>query len=455
MTGGARRSYTRGLTGWLVGFGSSVLADQVFFLALTWAALQVGSPGQVGAVLAAGSVPRLLFLVIGGGVADRLSPKWVIISTDTARAVVMAVAATVTLLGSMRTVGLIVVAVAVGALDGLFLPAVGALPARIAPTHLLGRVAALRTLTQRAAMLLGGPLGGWLIYLNGPSAAFGGAATLFTLSVGSLALVPLVAGAQSVLKTSAAGEAAQAAAASASSRGVAATGLIGRVKRFLSNEVGDASAALRRDPVLKCILLLAAGMNVGFTGPVTAGLPMLAAANRWGPGGAGLLLGGFGLGAAAAGLSLVFVRRIPHAGWTVLAGVAAMGTALAAIGFVETFPVALAATVVLGVSSGVFGTVVHAIVMTRTPQAELGRVMALLSLSVEGVVPISYAATGVLAARFGVPATFLTGGCVILVTTALACSRRRLRSCQLTDPAAVEPADAPHPTTPSPNSSQG
>lgn len=116
-----------------------MLADQVFFLALTWAALSLGSPGEVGAVLAAGSVPRLLFLVVGGGVADRASPRWVIIGTDTTRAVVMAVAAAVTLLGSLGTVGLIVVAVAVGALDGLFLPAVGALPARIAPVHLLGR----------------------------------------------------------------------------------------------------------------------------------------------------------------------------------------------------------------------------------------------------------------------------------------------------------------------------
>lgn len=309
-------------------------------------------------------------------------------------------------------------------------------------------------------MLLGGPLGGWLIYLHGPGAAFGGAAALFTLSVGSLALIPVVTNTRSVAQTSAATGGVSAASAptatpaaggvggSASSRGSAGTGLLSRGKRSLSNGVKDASAALRRDPVLGWLLVLAAGMNVGFAGPVTAGLPLLAAAHRWGPGGAGLLLGSFGLGAAAAGLSLVFIRRIPHAGWVVLAGVAAMGAALAAIGFVKTFPVALAATVVLGVASGVFGTVVHAIVLTRTPQAELGRVMALLSLSVEGMVPISYAATGVLAARVGVSATFLVGGCVILAATALACSRRSLRSCQLADHAVVEAADAPQPDDP-------
>lgn len=93
----------RGLFGWTIGFGSSVLADQMFFLALTWAALQVGTPRQVGVVLAAGSLPRLLILLVGGAVADQVSPKRIIVGTDTGRAVVMAAAAVLLLLGSMST----------------------------------------------------------------------------------------------------------------------------------------------------------------------------------------------------------------------------------------------------------------------------------------------------------------------------------------------------------------
>jgi hypothetical protein len=66
----------------------------------------------------------------------------------------------------MNPWALVAVAVVVGTLDGFFLPAVAALPVRVAPPHLIGRVAALRTLTQRRGMLGGG----WLIYLFGPSA---------------------------------------------------------------------------------------------------------------------------------------------------------------------------------------------------------------------------------------------------------------------------------------------
>ena len=189
--GAAERGSRRSLVGWLFGFGSSILADQVFFLALTWAVIQVGSPGQVGLVLAAGSVPRLLILVVGGAVADRVSPKRIIMTTDSGRAVVMAAAAAVLMLGSMEIAGLVVVALVIGALDGLFLPAVGALPGRIAEQHEMGRVAALRTVTQRSALLVGGPLAGWLIFLSGPSTAFWASAGLFAVSVGCLALVTL------------------------------------------------------------------------------------------------------------------------------------------------------------------------------------------------------------------------------------------------------------------------
>ena len=92
----------RNVTGWAIGFGSSLLADQVFFLSLTWAALQLATPGQVGLVLAAGSVPRLLILLVGGAFADRASPKRIIVGTDSGRAVVMIVGATVLMLGSMN-----------------------------------------------------------------------------------------------------------------------------------------------------------------------------------------------------------------------------------------------------------------------------------------------------------------------------------------------------------------
>ncbi len=419
---GTSGSSTRGLAGWAVGYSSSLLADQVFFLALTFAALQVGTPGQLGLVLAAGSIPRLLILMIGGALADRRSPKRIIVATDTARAGVLAGAAAVLMVGSMTTWQLVSVALVIGALDGFFLPAVGALPARIAPVHEMGRVAALRTVAQRVALLAGGPFAGWLIHMYGPSAAFWASAALFLVSVSSLATLtlrpspPPPPGHSDLEPESSPQE-------------------YGYLR-----QAGTALRLVRRHSVLPWLLLLIAGLNFGFAGPVTAGIPLLATGSQWGASGAGLLLGAFGLGAAATGVGLIFIRWIPHAGMLAIGCVVTMGAALAALGYVTTFPAALAAAVVLGLGSGVCGTVIHAMVLTTTPEAELGRVMALLSISIEGVVPLSYALTGLLADFTGARATFAVGGVIILATAALAVTRPAVRSFELVRPAASQAA---------------
>ena len=196
--------------------------------------------------------------------------------------------------------------------------------------------------------------------------------------------------------------------------------------------IRDGLISARRDPVLPWLLLLVAGMNLGFAGPVTAGFPLLAAHSNWGAVGAGMLIGGFGLGAAVSGLGLVFVPRIPKAGLVALAGVLTMGVALIAVAAADTLAVAVTAAVILGIASGVFATVVHAIVLTRTPKTELGRVMALLSLSVEGVVPISLAVSGLLTATLGANATIMIGGTVAIATTVVVATRPALRTLQLT-----------------------
>jgi MFS family permease len=421
---GRERTATRSLTGWVVGFGCSVLADQVFFLSLAWAAVQLGVPGLVGVVLAAGCAPRLLVLLVGGVMADARSPKRIILGTDSARALVMAAAGLVLLSGAMKPWALVAVAIVVGTLDGFFLPAVAALPVRVAPPHLIGRVAALRTLTQRLGMLGGGPLAGWLIYLFGPSAAFLGSAILFALSVGSLALVTL-APSWSPAPTAAPGSDGPAAATRPDA--TPPTTVLARAWA----ETTTGFQIVRASPVLAGLLLLIGGMNVGFSGPFTAGIPLLAAAHGWGARGAGLLIGAFGTGAAVSGLSLCLLKQVPRAGLAQLAAVLSMGLAVGAVGVAPTLPVTLTAAAVLGLSSGVFGTIAYALLLSSTPTAEVGRMMALLSLTLEGSAALSFLATGTLTTTLGAAAPFLLGGLLIVATALTGSTRPHLRALQM------------------------
>lgn len=174
---------------WLGSLGSSMCADQVFFLALTWAAIQVGTPAEVGAVVAAASLPRLALLLIGGTLADRVNPRLLAAFSDIGRAAALAATVAVVLAVNLQIWHLIVIGVVVGALDGFFTPAIGALPALIAPAQLMGRVGGMRTVVQRVALLLAGPIAGGAIAWAGQIAGFAVAAALFALSVTFLLLI--------------------------------------------------------------------------------------------------------------------------------------------------------------------------------------------------------------------------------------------------------------------------
>ena len=68
------------------GEGISLLGDQFYFIALPWLVLQLSSSTVVlGAVLALQGVPRAAFMLVGGAVTDRFSPRRVMIASNVAR----------------------------------------------------------------------------------------------------------------------------------------------------------------------------------------------------------------------------------------------------------------------------------------------------------------------------------------------------------------------------------
>ncbi|NEB86240.1 MFS transporter, partial [Streptomyces anulatus] len=124
---------------WLGAYTASMVGDSIYFMALAWAAARTGSASGTGLVLAAGSIPRALLMLGGGVLADRLGPRRVVIGSDAARAVLVLGLAAVLVLTAPTVGVLVAVALLFGAVDALFLPAVGALPARISPPGQLAR----------------------------------------------------------------------------------------------------------------------------------------------------------------------------------------------------------------------------------------------------------------------------------------------------------------------------
>ncbi|MEU1016434.1 MFS transporter [Streptomyces sp. NPDC005898] len=375
---------------WLSAYTASMVGDSVYFVALSWAATRTGSPAQAGLVLAVGAVPRAVLMLGGGVVADRFGPRRVVIASDTVRCLVILGVAALLLLTAPGIWALTLVALVFGAVDALFLPSVGTLPARITAPGQLARVQGMRGVAARVATVAGGPLGGLVVATGGSPAAFGAAGLLFAVSLALLLAVRV-------------GEL-----PGDGTRDPEPGGRFGGAGK----ELGDGLRYIRGHRVLAPLMLVTAVIELGFAGPANIGLVLLAEERGWGASGQGWILAGFGAGAGLASLLLAVRGRVPRAG-TVLSLAALPGTAaLAALGLVPSVAGAVVAAVLLGMLIGLSGALCGALAQTVTDPAYLGRVTAVGSLFTLGIAPLTYPAVGAAIGAWGVEAVF--AGCAAL-----------------------------------------
>ena len=188
-------------------------------------------------------------------------------------------------------------------------------------------------------------------------------------------------------------------------------------------EIRDGLRVIVADRRLLVVVLVIAILDFGFAGPTTAGVPLLAAEQGWGPAGIGWVLGGFGAGAVATAAVLVWRRPTARAGVVAAIGLTLMAVGILALGLVSRVDVRSSSAMLLGgacgalagIGTGLFGTVVNASLVVMTPVRQLGRVMSAVSLSGYLGDPISFSLTGVAAQAFGASSTFLFGGGLIMV----------------------------------------
>ncbi|MFF1269854.1 MFS transporter [Streptomyces anulatus] len=402
---------------WLGAYTASMVGDSIYFMALAWAAARTGSASGTGLVLAAGSIPRALLMLGGGVLADRLGPRRVVIGSDAARAVlVLGLAATLVL--TAPTVGVLVaVALLFGAVDALFLPAVGALPPRISPPGQLARIQGLRGLAARGASIVGAPLGGVAVATGGPALAFATAGALFALSLPlllSLRIRPLpgpvkhggtVAGDDEERTVT-------------EERPAVTEG-----KPTARQDLVDGLRYIRRHPLLGPLMIVIGLSELGFVGPLNLGLILLSEQRGWGAAGMGWIVAGFASGAAGAALLIAVRGRVPRAGLVMCLTVLVGATGIAAVAQIPSVPLAAA---VVGLFIGLAGALCGALVQTVADPAYLGRVTSVSTLFTYALIPLSYPATGAAIALWGTgpvyavsAAVCAAGGAVGLTFTAL------------------------------------
>ncbi|MET9481326.1 MFS transporter [Streptomyces sp. NPDC006638] len=442
---------------WLGAYTASMVGSNVYFVALAWAAARTGSPAQAGLVLAVGSVPRAALMLGGGVVADRFGPRLVVIGSDAARCVFILGMAAVLLFISPSVWLLAGVALVFGAVDALFLPAVGALPPRITAPGQLVRVQGMSGLATRFANVAGAPIGGLTVALGGSASAFTAAGVLFAVSLplllsvrigelpgargekGDRAEEALEAGEESPVPHDvipAPRDAADARRERPDESGVSPaaekrTGGTDPAAPGAGRALLDGLRYIRRHRVLAPLILVSAITQLGFVGPLNIGLVLVSEEHGWGASGLGWIIAAFSAGAAGASLLLTVRGRVPRAGFVMCASTIIGSVAIACIAYAPSVALASVAAVCVGLLAGLGGALSGALVQTQTEPAYLGRVTSVSTLFGLGIAPLVYPVMGAAIGAWGSGPVFVASAALCAAGTTFGLCVKQLRRAEL------------------------
>jgi MFS family permease len=175
-----------------IGQTTSAVGDSLSLVAITFAVLAVrGSATDLGFVLAANMIPRVVFLLVGGVWADRLPRRSLMVAADAVRAAAQVGLAVAVLGGGADLWVFVLASVASGAASAFFMPAATGLIPQAVSEERLQQGNALLNLSQSTAFMAGPIVSGLLVAAVGAGWVFAIDGATFAVSAGSLLLLHL------------------------------------------------------------------------------------------------------------------------------------------------------------------------------------------------------------------------------------------------------------------------
>jgi MFS family permease len=370
---------------YLTGQTISTFGDQIWFVALSWSAVHLATAAVAGLLLMLSSIPRLALLLLGGVIADRFDIRRLMMGSDILRAALTLGAAGLALAVPGLAL-LVVLALTFGAVDAVFLPSGSALRPRLLQAEQYKSGSVAFEMTGRAALCLGAPLGGVVVALGHLPLALAADGVTFAASVAALATVRP----RQVQRSAA--------------RPTDRPGYLPDLRRGLG--------FLAHHPLLGPLTVVNLLVNLGFVGAMNIGLAELAVHRGWGAPGIGVLLAGFGLGAAGSALAMHWLHIRRGAGACIVVAGAVQGTALLSMALAPSLTVAALATAVAGLCSGPIAVVSTVLSQVATPDELRGRVSSFTTMTTYAAVLLSSSATGLAIAAVGLKGAYAICGAV-------------------------------------------
>lgn len=339
-------------------------------------------PGlALGSVLAVASIPGAGLMLVGGWLADRVSPATLLVFSNVGRALLTGAFAALILTDSILLWHLYLLAGLLGVLDAFHYPASLAVIPKVARREELGPANALVQGAEQLGGLVGPALAAASIAFIGLGGTFGVFALMF------LATAIIVYGAVRTPISEFVGITEPVVAEDVAEK-VASTGGVVEGLRYVW-----------REPVTRVMVFLFGAFSLSVVGPLIVGGAALAEARLGGAGALGAIFSAFGAGSIIGlGTSSFPWARKGRRGVKMLVTLGLFGVVLGAFGFSNGLAMAVGLAVFGGILAGYLGVVMVTWIQERTDDAYTGRVMALIMFFAVALEPASYALAGFLLA---------------------------------------------------------
>jgi MFS family permease len=365
----------------------SNLSMQMTSVALGWLVYErTGSAYSLGLIGLFQFLPSLVLVAQTGHAADAFDRRWVVAWTLAVQ-LLGGLALFVFARSHLGMAWLYAIVLVIGAARAFMPPSLQALLANLVPAEELSRAVALSSSTNQLAIMAGPALGGIAYAAMGPSVFLVAGA----LQLAGLALMLFLKEPRS---------------------------------RPLEDRGGVWSRAFAGLAYVRSNRLLLGAISLDLfavlLGGVTSLLPIFAKdILKAGPVGLGLLQSGPAIGAVIVGVALTRFQIRRRAGATLLWAVAGYGVATVVFGVSRSFPLSMAAMIVLGGFDMVSVVVRQTLVQVATPDAMRGRVTAVSSVFVSGSNRLGDFESGMVAGLVGAPIAAVIGGVGSVLVVAL------------------------------------
>jgi MFS family permease len=379
------------------GSAISAVGDQFYLVALPWVVLQLtGSAVAVGTILMAVAIPRAVLMLLGGALTDRISARRILMSTASARTVLVTVIGFLLWWHLLQLWQLYVLGFFFGVADAFAWPAATTLlPSVVKREQLVAANSVFQTTGQLTTIAAPAPAG-LVIKALGTAWAFFIDAISFLFIIAALWRLPDPPKAASAAKPP------------------------------VWRSILDGIAYVRRDVPLRSLMLVAAMLNFCISGPMGVGLPYLIKTKFGSAAAYGLVISAMAAGGLSGAL-LAGIVKIKRRGLLLLGACVVISAGIASMGLLGHLWLIAAVLLLLGCSAGVANVHIAAWIQQRIDAAVRGRVFSVLMLANFGLIPVSLAVAGLLIA-WSLKLMFLIAGVSMLLITAFGLSQKQVRA---------------------------